>query len=154
MEEKKKKKKGWTILVIIAVAFLFLQLWQLRAPSVEMELKGETLDVWVAANGYLKRKGLGKKDGLGDHDGMMFLYTDYNKHIIVMRDMEFPIDIVWFNDGKVIDIAPNIQPEDVPEAQLTKYYPRQEANVILELSAGWAESHDLKIGDKLTRVDD
>jgi uncharacterized membrane protein (UPF0127 family) len=72
-----------------------------------------------------------------------------------MRDMKFPIDIVWFNDGVVVDIASFIKPEfDVPEEDLMIYLPRMEANVVLELPAGWTVRNDLKIGDKITLVEE
>ena len=67
-----------------------------------------------------------------------------------MRGMRFPIDIVWLSDGVVVDIAPSVPIEPgVPEADLRVYYPRLKANTVIELPAGWAEGHGLKIGDEL-----
>jgi len=34
------------------------------------------------------------------------------------------------------------------------YLPRMEANVVLELPAGWTVRNDLKIGDKITLVEE
>ena len=66
--------------------------------------------------------------------------------------MQFAIDIVWLNDGVVVDIAPNVQPEpfDVKEYELAVYVPRDVANAVLEFEAGWVKKHNLKIGDRLS----
>jgi uncharacterized membrane protein (UPF0127 family) len=79
---------------------------------------------------------------------MLFLYPFFEKHVFVMRDMKFSIDIIWFNAGEVVDIAPSVpvQPQD------RQYTPRASANAVLELPAGWAEAHKLQIGDHLEPV--
>lgn len=144
--------KKWYILFLIAIAvvFLGLKVWQFHWPKAEVELKGRHLTVLVADNSYHSYRGLGKRDNLGDCDGMLFIYSEKSRHGIVMRDMRFSIDVVWFDNGKVVDIAPNLPIEPgVPEGQLKIYYPRADTDLVLELPAGWAEEHKLKIGDRL-----
>ena len=61
------------------------------------------------------------------------------------------MDIIWLDRGVVVDMAPNVQTEvGRSEAQLTRYYPRAAANMVLEVPAGWLAEHSLKIGDKLS----
>lgn len=116
-------------------------------------LKGEPLLVQIARTPYHHKKGLGGRESLGKYDGMLFIFQFSGRVGIVMRDMEFPIDIVWLNKGEVVDIAPNVPIEpDVSEEELTRYYPRKNADLALELPGGWMESHDLRIGDVLTVV--
>ncbi len=144
--------KKWHILflIAIAIAFLGLKVWQFHWPKAEVELKDQRLTVLVADNSYRSYRGLGKRDSLGNYDGMLFIYSEKSRHGIVMREMRFPIDIVWFDKGKVVDIASNVPVEPgVSEELLKKYYPRVEADLILELPAGWAEKNGLKIGDGL-----
>lgn len=94
--------------------------------------------------------GLGKRDDLGVFGGMFFIHSEAKKYGIVMRDMRFPIDIVWLNNGEVIDIAPNVPTElGVADAQLRVYYPRKPATAVLELSAGWTEKNGVKIGESV-----
>ena len=84
---------------------------------------------------------------------MIFLFPDDDRHGIVMRDMNFPIDIIWLYHGTIVDVAPNVQTENVGEEDLVVYYPRDNANVVLELPAGWAKQNDVKIGDALKVVE-
>lgn len=147
-----KRIKKWQIIVLIAISlsYLGLKIWQLHWPDAYLELDGQKLHVLVADNIGHQIKGLGGRDSLGKYDGMIFVYNNYSRSGFVMRDMRFAIDIVWFKDGRVIDIAPNAPVEPgVPEKQLRVYYPRAEANLVLELPAGWADKHWLKIGDEL-----
>lgn len=115
-----------------------------------MELKGQKLYVLAADNIGRQYKGLGGRDSLDGYDGMLFIFGEKKKVGIVMRDMKFPIDIVWLDAGQVVDFAPNVPIEPgVKEQNLKIYYPRVDANLVLELPAGWAEKNGLRIGDEV-----
>ena len=129
-----------------------MQFWKYHWSTTEISLKGQNLNVLVAKTIYQHRKGLGGRKSLSPYDGMLFVFQFSRKEGFVMRDMKFPIDIVWFDGGKVVDIAPNLPLDNVPEEQLRRYYPRADANVVLELPAGWAMAHELKIGNRLEIV--
>jgi len=129
----------------------FVRLWQIyHWDSIFIELKDQRLEVLVAKTYAQQYRGLGKRDDLGIYQGMLFVHSSLDKYGIVMRDMRFPIDVVWLKDGEVLDIASNLQTEPgVPENQLRIYRPRKPANAILELSAGWVEKNGVKIGDRV-----
>lgn len=148
-----KKKIGKFNLIILAVFILSivgLKIWQYHWPTEVLMLTDEPLLVQIAKTPYHHKKGLGGRNSMGKFDGMLFVFNSHYRVGIVMRDMEFPIDVVWLDNGVVVDIAPNIQPEDVPEEQLSTYFPRKNANLVLELPAGWTIEHGLRIGDELT----
>ncbi len=149
---KKVSKYQLIFLVAFFASAIGLKLWQYHWPEATVELKGEQLDVMVAKTPWHWHRGLGKRDTLEPYDGMIFLFPNVERHAFVMRDTRFPIDIVWMERGAVVDIAKDVQPEDVAEQQLTKYIPRAVANMVLELPAGWAEAHELEIGDRLTVI--
>ncbi|MEK7643848.1 MAG: DUF192 domain-containing protein [Patescibacteria group bacterium] len=135
---------------VFIVAAIFLQFWRYHWSTTEIGLKGQTLNVLVAKTLYQHKKGLGGRDSIAPYDGMLFLFPFSRKEGFVMRDKKFPIDIIWFDNGRVVDIAPNLPLDSAPEEQLRRYYPRVNANVVLELPAGWATARGLKIGDVLT----
>ncbi len=151
---KKHPKHVKMVFVLFISALVFLQLWKFYWPSLDLGLKNENLHVLHAKTLFQQYRGLGKRESLGRFDGMLFVFDVYAKHGIVMRDMMFPIDIVWLRDAKVVDIAPDVQTEPgTPEKYLRRYYPRIEANMVLELPAAWAQKHELKIGDELRILD-
>lgn len=154
MSEKKFKKIHLLFIALFILSYAGLKLWQLRLPRAEVELMGQKITVWVAKTPERLYKGLGGKDSMQANQGMLLVFGKMWKHGIVMRGMEFPIDIIWLSNGKVIDIAPSVQIEpNVLEEKLTRYYPRKEANAVLELSAGWAERNGVKIGDGLKVIE-
>lgn len=155
MAEKKIKKWHWVILFLIIFFAIGLKFYQNKFPDTFIDLKGERLNILIANTVYQQYKGLGGRDSLGEYDGMIFLYSLPVKPVMVMRDMNFSIDVVWFLDGGVVDIAPSLPVElDKDKSELTKYYPRSQANAVLELPAGWTKAHNLKIGDKMVLVED
>ncbi|HBB38538.1 MAG: hypothetical protein UV82_C0011G0028 [Candidatus Magasanikbacteria bacterium GW2011_GWD2_43_18] len=145
-------KKSMFVLAAFFLCFLFLLYWNTRLPGTRIiVLNDQHLDVYVADTINDMYVGLGGREDLGGKDGMLFIFDFSERHGIVMRDMLFPIDIIWLSDGKVVDIAPAVPLEPgVDEYDLTFYRPRAEATMVLELSAGWAMEHGLQIGDFLT----
>jgi len=152
---KQTKLKKWQLVFfgLFVLAFLFLKFWQLRWPEAHLVLGENRIHVQVARTIYHQYRGLGKRDTIAPYDGLLFLYGQKARHGIVMREMRFPIDIIWLADGVVVDIAPNVQVEPVPEKLLTVYRPRSEANLVLETAAGWSAAHDVKIGTVLKYVE-
>lgn len=149
------KLKKWHIVfsllfIVVAGSLFFYQ--RLYWPKVTAELDGEKLELLWAKNFYQQRKGLGKRDSIEPYDGMIFTFGLLARHAIVMRDMRFPIDIVWLKDGEVVDMAQAVQTEDVPEENLTRYYPRVVADMVIEFPAGRAAQLGLKIGDRVAIV--
>ena len=135
------------IFIIAAIALQFTKFYWTEATVL---LKDVPLKVLVAKNVYQQEKGLGGRESLAPYDGMIFQFDFPSRYGFVMRDMEFSIDIVWLNSGVVVDIAPNVQLEPgVKEADFRRYIPRAEANLVIELQAGWAQAHGLQIGDRL-----
>ncbi|PIR75432.1 MAG: hypothetical protein CO030_03470 [Candidatus Magasanikbacteria bacterium CG_4_9_14_0_2_um_filter_42_11] len=144
-------KKSMFLLGVFFLCFVFLFFWNMRPPSTRDIVLGEqTLHVYVAETIKDMYVGLGGREDLDGKDGMLFLYDYPGRHGIVMRDMLFPIDILWFSEGQLVDIAPAVPVEpQASEYELTSYRPRTDATMVLELPAGWAAAHDLKIGDML-----
>ncbi len=151
MKNKRKLSKFQIIIIAIFVlSVVGVNLWQLHWPEARIRLKDQNLNVLVAKTPYHWHRGLGKRESLEQYDGMLFLYFNHARHKIVMRKMEFPIDIIWLDRGRVVDIAPNVKPEPGrDEERLTVYFPRAEANLVLELKSGWVQEHGLKIGDRM-----
>lgn len=146
--QQKIKKSHLITLGLVAFFGIALRLWQFHYNTEHVILKNEKLYVQLAETPKQWYKGLGGRENMGEFDGMFFLFPFFEKHVFVMRDMKFSIDIVWFNAGKVVDIAPSVpvHPQDM------QYTPRALANAVLELPAGWAEAHKLQIGDRLEPV--
>lgn len=94
----------------------------------------------------LRMRGLSGRPGLAPDEGMLFLFETPRIQSFWMKEMRFPIDIVWIRDGRVVGISPNLPVPKNPQ-QLPQYPSPVPCDVVLELRAGAARHWGLLIGD-------
>lgn len=110
--------------------------------------EGETLatvDAEVADTPPERYTGLSDHDSLGTDEGMLFVFERESTQSFVMRDMAFPIDMIFVGeDGTVTEIheAP------VEEDSDTRSY-RGEAKWVLEVDYGYAAKNGISEGDRV-----
>jgi len=93
--------------------------------------------------------GLSDTDALADDEGMLFVFRDTAHRRFVMREMAFPLDIVFVaGNGTVTAVhhAP-VPPPGTPESELTPYTGR--AKWVLEVNRGWTTAHGVAVGDRV-----
>lgn len=108
-------------------------------------LGGKTFNVDVADNDYTMQKGLSGRKLIADNEGMIFIFGKLDKHGFWMKEMKFPIDIIWMDKNFVINhIESNVEPSTYP----TIFYPENNALYVLEVRAGQSSILGVKLGDK------
>lgn len=132
-------------------------MWQLKPKSVskmvEIQIHSQTIKAEVARSMSERALGLGNRESLESNRGMLFLFPDLGYPSIWMKNMNFPIDIVWLKDSQVVDIAKEVPIPDPKELQMQTYSPKELANQVLEIKSGQTDILNLKIGDKITILD-
>ncbi len=119
-----------------------------------VSIGGHKVNVEIAETESARQKGLGGRVSLGADEGMLFIFPNQDRHHFWMKDLAFPLDFIWINNGKVVDIAVNIPAEpEIPDDLLKIYSSQEPVNWVLEVNAGWAEWNGIKVGDsvELTR---
>lgn len=115
--------------------------------SILISVGGTKIKAELADTPRKRVQGLSGRLLLGDDTGMLFVFEKEDFHGIWMKDMLFPIDIVWIDEGMVvIDVKRNTEPESYPDV----FKPKDKAKYVLEVNAGFARSHDMEIGDKVS----
>lgn len=120
--------------------------------SKTAKINNITYKLLVAKTTQEQIKGLSGRDSLPKDTGMLFVFKDKGIYPFWMKNMKFPIDILFINDNQIVDIFENAQ---VPSAgqvdsDLPKYKSSQEANFVLELNAHEVSTQKIKKGDKIT----
>lgn len=134
------------LLLVGAAAYLMLEP-KLR-PHVSVQLGGTMFSARVATTDEEKTKGLSGTPSLAEGEAMLFVYDHDDKWSIWMKEMRYPIDIVWLNkDKKVVHIVKNAPPESYPYESFT---PKEDARYILELAAGTTSKRSIVIGTPAT----
>src|SRR5687768_10279440 len=70
--------------------------------QVNMKINSLVLVADISATNEQMTKGLSIKDGLAENEAMLFVFGNEAEHIIWMKDMKFPIDIIWIDSDKTI----------------------------------------------------
>ena len=76
---------------------------------------------------------------------MLFVFKEEGYYPFWMKDMKFPLDIIWINDSKVIDITYGAQTEGSTPTNI--YRPNNPVKYVLEVNAGFALENNIRIGD-------
>lgn len=123
-----------------------------RTTVTVVDEDGATLgrvEVRVADTHEKRYLGLSNTSSMAEDEGMLFVYGESGDHAYVMRNMSFPLDIVYVGaDGRITSIhhAP-VPPEGTPERELERY--RGTGRYVLEVNRGWAADHDVEVGDEV-----
>ncbi|MGE5297732.1 MAG: DUF192 domain-containing protein [Acidobacteriaceae bacterium] len=112
-------------------------------------ISGVKLNLAVARTSEQQSQGLSNRDPITDDQGMLFLMASASRHTFWMKDMKFPIDIIWINGDTVADISKDCPAPKIPEEKLPTFQPQTAVDKVLEVPAGWSVRHKLKIGDKI-----
>jgi uncharacterized membrane protein (UPF0127 family) len=109
------------------------------------------LKVYLALTNDQQVKGLSVKDHLRENEGMLFVLERPIRQGVWMKDMKFPIDIIWLdNNGTVVYIRHNLQPCIVSFTFICPtYIPDKDSRYVLETVAGFSKSHGIKVGTNM-----
>jgi uncharacterized membrane protein (UPF0127 family) len=96
-----------------------------------------------------RERGLMKRTSLGELDGMLFVFDAPGLHAFWMKDTLIPLDMLWLDvDGKIVSLAESVPP--CKTAECPTYPPRAAASYVLEVNAGFAKKHGVRVGDTLS----
>lgn len=113
---------------------------------VELAIGSTTISADLALSEDEQERGLGQRTFLGENKGMLFVFDEPSYPAIWMKDMLFPIDIVWLDkDFKIVTIKSNISPNTYPKA----YSPDLPSKYVLEVNAGFMDAHGISVGDTI-----
>ena len=134
------------IVLLLASHFLFRQ-EELNANEENISINGVDLLVDIADTPEEHTQGLSGRDKMAENKGMLFVFPVSNTPGFWMKEMNFSLDFIWINEaGIIVDITKNISPETYPEI----FRPSSPIKYVLEVNAGWADNHNIKIGDKVS----
>ena len=120
--------------------------------TVVDDATGETLATVDArvADTYAKRyTGLSDTESLASNEGMWFVHDSSGSYAYVMRDMDFPLDIIFVaENGTITQIHhAELDPEGTSESDLTRY--RGTGTYVLEVPYGYTDEHCIEEGDRI-----
>jgi uncharacterized membrane protein (UPF0127 family) len=138
-------------LLLLIIAFFFIKNhFGLLETKASATIKNQTFYIDVVKEQKNKQIGLSTKNSITQNYGMYFPFEKSDYHAFWMKNMKFPIDIIFLQDDIVVSIFSNIPAPKSKNEALPFYQPTEPANAVLEISAGLSQKLDLKKGDKIT----
>jgi uncharacterized protein len=117
--------------------------------QVNITVNGLVLVADISATNEQRTKGLSVKEDLAENEAMLFVFGNEAEHTFWMKDMKFPIDIIWIDSNKtIVHIEHNLQPCSF-EVLCPTYTPNDESLYVLETIGGFAKKYDIVKGTKV-----
>jgi uncharacterized membrane protein (UPF0127 family) len=121
--EKNRFKKNLPYIILVLVIFILLGIFYVR--HLESKNKGElsgynkviwkvgnrSIDLEIANTPTQRYLGLSGRASICLDCGMLFSFPEKKEQSFVMRNMNFPLDIIFIADTKIIKIYHNLRPE-------------------------------------------
>ncbi|MGD0284368.1 MAG: DUF192 domain-containing protein [Candidatus Saccharimonadales bacterium] len=142
-------KRRWLVIIALALIILVLGLLSVRTTpqkTTSLGLGGKNISLLVSKTTQQLETGLGNRASLPTNEGMLFIFNTPAIQCFWMKDMHFPIDIIWLSATKnILYIQPDVSPNTYPES----FCPPFLAKYVIELNSGQAKEAGLINGNKL-----
>jgi uncharacterized membrane protein (UPF0127 family) len=98
------------------------------------------IKVDVADTPLKQSQGLSGRAELKEGEGMFFIFEKPAHYSFWMKDMNFPIDIIWIDENyQIVDIKHSLSPETYPNT----VSPKTSAQYVLEVPAGFSQKNNI-----------
>ena len=137
-------KKFSFLIIVLILSFTSMYYW-FKPLKPTVLINGTKFTVELAITPTEITQGLSGRESLAPHSGMMFLMNHKEQYSFWMKDMHFPLDFLWIDGNRIVDIATHIPAKINGSVSVVK--PRVAVDKILELNAGEVDKAGIKIGD-------
>lgn len=105
--------------------------------------QGVYIQVKVADTDKTRELGLSHTASLGKKEGMLFVFPQVGVYSFWMKDMNFPIDIIWVDENlKIVDRSLFVSPSSYPKT----FIPQSPVKYVLELPTGVSNDYGFIVG--------
>lgn len=94
-----------------------------------------------------KEVGLSDRKSLASDTAMLFPFGNSDYYAFWMKNMKFPIDIIFIDKNTVVTIYKNVKPPKGSSDNLPLFQPKSPSDSVLEINAGLSEKYGFKEGD-------
>ena len=136
-----------SLIAIFFLSFLIPKEDSSFKPTKNAVLNGVTIRLVIADTEATRARGLSYLKNIPDGTGMFFIFDKPGYLSFWMKDMNFPIDIIWFDeDYHAVSLEENISSGTYPQV----FTPQVLAKYVLEVPAHFITKNKIKIGDKIS----
>jgi len=140
------------ILVIVILKFNLINVFEKRFIPSYAQIGNRRFSLLLARTEKERMTGLSNTNKLQENQAMLFVFEKKEYYSFWMKNVKFPIDILFINDSTIVDMYENVQPalSTMDTAGLPIYRSKKQANYVLEINGGLAKKTNVKVGNKIT----
>lgn len=138
---------------VVIIAALLFSFWifsghDAASPEIkDVRIGNVVVHAEVVATSEAHAQGLSGRERLEQGEGMLFIFAEEGLYSFWMKDMLFPIDIIWISaEKKVVHIEEHIVPETYPSS----FESPVAASYVLEVPAGFVRTHNISTNISVT----
>lgn len=137
---------GISLVVWSFYAFLNKPAQEQYQSEATLKIGEKLIKVGIADSDEERVRGLSGRASLETGRGLLFIFQEAAEQGFWMKDMRFPIDIIWIDEHwRVSGIEASVSPASYPEI----FYSETPVRYVLELNSGEASRLGIDIGSKL-----
>lgn len=102
-------------------------------------------NLYISDTESKRMQGLSGVVSMPKNQGMLFIFEEPNTYGFWMKDMKFPLDMIFIRENKVVDLKENILESSFPQI----YYPATAVDAVIELHTGQIQRTNIRIGDSI-----
>jgi uncharacterized membrane protein (UPF0127 family) len=131
------------LVLILSIAWFFN-----KVPEKEVLKIGNCeFEVELALSPSQQYQGLSNRDDLKNNEGMLFIFEEVKDRTFVMREMNFPLDIIFIRDFRVINLYHNLAPEGSKPTR--SYHSGSPVDAVLEIKGGLSQVCKIAINSEV-----
>lgn len=142
-----KVVKIFLIISLILVGIFLVIFWPIKG-AMKVDINGAQISVMVADTEATHKQGLSGYERIKEDQGMLFLFDQPYEYMFWMKDMKFPLDIIFIRDGRIVDMVTDLPAPKEGEDPAT-FTPKEMADRVLEVNAGSAKKFGWDLGTEV-----
>ncbi|MFH0856299.1 MAG: DUF192 domain-containing protein [bacterium] len=142
------RKNKIIIFLFVVILFIFIFFILSGRKKIDyIKIRDNKINIEIVNTDETRYKGLSGRENLCADCGMLFVFNDLRERYFVMRDMNFPLDIIWIKENRVIKIDKNLSPEGHNPVNI--YSPSEPIDMVLEVNGGFCDRKGIKEGEEI-----
>jgi uncharacterized membrane protein (UPF0127 family) len=101
--------------------------------------------LYVSDTESKRMQGLSDVAKMPKKQGMLFVFEKADTYGFWMKDMKFPLDMIFLRENQIVDLKQNILESSFPQI----FYPISAVDAVIELNTGEIQKSGVHIGDVL-----
>ena len=134
------------LIVVLAVSLSYGYYWYEQPRPTRIMFAGMILTVDLATTPQEQQMGLSGRVSMPADRGMLFVFNQEGQWSFWMHEMNFPLDIIWFNANRQVVFIEQDLPPCTPQACLI-FTPPVNAMYVLEVNAGFVKANGVSVGE-------